>query len=63
MAPEVGIEPTITESKSGVLPLHYSGTYDLGNTNRAFDIGVSQNHLPRLSNLSRNKNWCRLLKI
>ena len=26
MAPEVGIEPTITESKSGVLPLHYSGT-------------------------------------
>jgi len=26
MAPEVGIEPTISESKSGVLPLHYSGT-------------------------------------
>jgi hypothetical protein len=27
MAPEVRIELTITESKSGVLPLHYSGTY------------------------------------
>ena len=27
MAPEIGIEPIIPESKSGVLPLHYSGTY------------------------------------
>jgi len=27
LAPEVRIELTITESKSAVLPLHYSGTY------------------------------------
>ncbi len=27
LAPEVGIEPTIAESKSVVLPLHYSGSF------------------------------------
>jgi hypothetical protein len=30
MAPGVGIEPTIAESKSVVLPLHYPGTNKTG---------------------------------
>jgi hypothetical protein len=47
MAPGVGIEPTIAESKSVVLPLHYPGinfgatcrdrTYFHGASNRCYD--------------------------